>query len=792
MEWFMRETLAQLINELAEALVFLDPGDLAGCGQLLNILDRFGEEELADEVARLKDPLDMLRAIVIEIIYNEFSQPKKDLEALNRAFSCLQEAFHGGTGAASHTLTASAADAEDERQGIAAALVDTTSREAKHSLSPEAGEQETVPTGERAVPAGDISAADNSGDRAAAPPPADSPAPEPQFSGPMFAGVDLSVDQDLFAGFIAESNEHLDTIETNILNLEQDPGNTEIINSIFRPFHTIKGVAGFMNLKEINVIAHQLENLLDDARNAKIRLNSTATDLILDGVDLLKAMLDQLRQALGGKAPEPLPVDDFLARIDAVHRMLLDQSEAKQVDRGISEGVRVRRLGEILVTEKSISEADLENILSRQQADMAAGKPTPRLGELLLKEKKVKSKTLVNALRQQSTMQGQQQAATIKVNLEKLDNLVDMVGELVIVQAMISQDPDILGLTGRKITQNLGQLGRITSSLQNIAMSLRMVEIRQTFNKMVRLVRDLAKKSGKQVELEMYGEDTEIDKNMVDLLYDPLVHMIRNSVDHGIELPEAREKAGKPAGGTIQLKAYHRGGNIVIEIIDDGKGLDAARIRRKAVERGLITDNAQMSEKDIFNLVMLPGLSTADEITEVSGRGVGMDVVKRAIEEVRGSIDLDSEPGKGTVVTITVPLTLAIIDGMVVTVGKERFIIPTINVVESLRPTKEQCHTVQNQGEIIKVRDRLLPLIRLDHFFEFPTAAGNPWERLVVVVENEGEQRCLLVDELVGKQEIVIKSLGECLKHIRGIAGGAIMGDGRVGLILDVAGIISR
>jgi two-component system chemotaxis sensor kinase CheA len=309
---------------------------------------------------------------------------------------------------------------------------------------------------------------------------------------------------------------------------------------------------------------------------------------------------------------------------------------------------------------------------------------------------------------------------------------------------------------------------------------------------MVRLVRDLAKKSGKQVELEMYGEDTEIDKNMVDLLYDPLVHMIRNSVDHGIELPEAREKAGKPAGGTIQLKAYHRGGNIVIEIIDDGKGLDAARIRRKAVERGLITDNAQMSEKDIFNLVMLPGLSTADEITEVSGRGVGMDVVKRAIEEVRGSIDLDSEPGKGTVVTITVPLTLAIIDGMVVTVGKERFIIPTINVVESLRPTKEQCHTVQNQGEIIRVRDRLLPLIRLDRFFEFPAEAGNPWERLVVVVENEGEQRCLLVDELVGKQEIVIKSLGERLKHIRGIAGGAIMGDGRVGLILDVAGIISR
>ncbi|HDS15375.1 MAG TPA: hypothetical protein ENN66_01915 [Proteobacteria bacterium] len=269
-----------------------------------------------------------------------------------------------------------------------------------------------------------------------------------------------------------------------------------------------------------------------------------------------------------------------------------------------------------------------------------------------------------------------------------------MVGELVIVQAMIRQDPDISALGIRQVTQNMAQLARITSSLQKVAMSLRMVPIKQTFGKMVRLVRDLAKKTGKEIDLVMFGEDTEIDKNMVDLIYDPMVHMIRNSADHGIETPEERRAAGKPETGTVTLKAYHGGGNVIIEIVDDGRGLNAEKIRRKALEKGLLQEHDRPSDKELFSFIMAPGFSTADKVPEVSGRGVKMDVVKKAIEKLRGIVKIDSIAGQGSVVSLKVPLTLAIIDGMVAVVGHERYIIPTLNVVESLRPLPEQYHTV--------------------------------------------------------------------------------------------------
>jgi two-component system chemotaxis sensor kinase CheA len=316
-----------------------------------------------------------------------------------------------------------------------------------------------------------------------------------------------------------------------------------------------------------------------------------------------------------------------------------------------------------------------------------------------------------------------------------------------------------------------------------------MVQINQTFRKMSRLVRDLASKFEKDVEFTTAGDDTEIDRNMVESLYDPLVHMIRNSLDHGLEPPKERLSKGKSPKGQLLLKAYHQGGNVIIELNDDGRGLDTEKVLGRALERGLVQPGEALTDAAIHSLVFQPGFSTADKITEISGRGVGMDVVKKSIEALRGKVDFTSAPGKGSVFTIRLPLTLAIIDGMIVRVGDNRYILPTISINQSFRPKAEDYFTVKNQGEMIKVRDCLLPLLRLDRLVNVEGAVSQPADALIVVVENEGQRRCLLVDEVLGKQEVVIKSLGERLKYVRTLAGGTILGDGRVGLILDVNGL---
>jgi two-component system chemotaxis sensor kinase CheA len=348
----------------------------------------------------------------------------------------------------------------------------------------------------------------------------------------------------------------------------------------------------------------------------------------------------------------------------------------------------------------------------------------------------------------------------------------------------------------RDLDQIVNRLNLLTSGLQKTVMSLRMVPIKSTFQKMLRLVRDLAKKAGREAQLVMSGEDTEIDRNMVEEIYEPIVHMIRNSIDHGLELPEEREAANKPRQGTIYLKAYHKGGNIVIEIEDDGQGLNREKILGKAISSGLIKEDEKLTDGEINNLIFRPGLSTAEKVTDISGRGVGMDVVKnRIVEKLKGRVDVQSIPGKGTTVYIRVPLTLAIIDGMIVKVCDERYVIPTLTIQESFRPKKAECHTVKGEGEVIMFRNHLLPLVRLDQMFGLKGNSlsnktdSHSWQRLVVVVENQGERRCLLVDELISKEEIVIKNLGGALKNIKGVAGGAIMGDGKISLILDIAGI---
>jgi two-component system, chemotaxis family, sensor kinase CheA len=317
-----------------------------------------------------------------------------------------------------------------------------------------------------------------------------------------------------------------------------------------------------------------------------------------------------------------------------------------------------------------------------------------------------------------------------------------------------------------------------------------MVPIQGVFQKMARMVHDLARKAGKEIEFETEGGETELDRNVVDIINDPLVHMIRNSVDHGIEMPGDREQIDKPRAGHVILKAYHQGGNIVIEINDDGAGLNKKKILKKALEAGLIRPGQELTEQEIFHLIFHPGLSTADKITEISGRGVGMDVVRRNIESMRGRIEIASVEGKGSTFTLRLPLTLAVIDGLVVKVGRERYIVPITSVEQSLRPQPQQISTVQDRGEMCMVRDSLLPLFRLYKLFGVKPTSEDAEKTLVVIVQDNDRRCCLMVDELLGQQQVVIKSLGEGIGIVPGISGGAILGDGDVSLILDVPGLI--
>ncbi|MBU0967675.1 MAG: chemotaxis protein CheA [Proteobacteria bacterium] len=591
-------------------------------------------------------------------------------------------------------------------------------------------------------------------------PDVDVPPPAPPAGGGM---PDFMKDSDLLSGFISEAFEHLESIELNVLELEQNPNDQDIINNIFRPFHTIKGVSGFLNLMTINRLAHATENLLDDVRNGKLAMNSGIIDIVLGVGDFLRTMIQNLSDVLekGLEYYRQYHINDFLARI----KICQEGSEAGQEEEPVPVAGRPAQ----------------ETPSSPRPADnVAAAAPfVPAV------------KTVEAGAAAAGPTQKKNIEAAIKVDINKLDGLVNAVGELVIMQAMVRHNPLIAGLSDPKLNKDFSQLTRITTELQKTAMSMRMVPIRQTFQKMTRLVRDLSKKTGKLVNLVMDGEETEIDRNMVDSIYDPLVHMIRNSVDHGVQVPDERLKRGKPEAGTVRLSAYQKGGNIIIEIADDGEGVNTEKIRSKALERGLIQAGGSYSDHEINNLIFLPGFSTADKITDVSGRGVGMDVVKKGVEKLRGRVDLQSTPGEGSLFLIHLPLTLAIIDGIVVGVGSERYIIPTIAIRESMRPKMENYNTVQGKGETLLVRDSLLPIIRLYHVFGVAEACTDIGQGIAVVVENEGRQRALLVDELLGKQEVVIKSLGGYMKDIKGVAGGTILGDGRVGLILDLAGLIS-
>lgn len=580
--------------------------------------------------------------------------------------------------------------------------------------------------------------------------------------------MNIESDGDLLREFINESGEHLQNIELGVLTLEENPTDADTLNSIFRAFHTFKGGSGFLNLLPMKNLAHELESLLDLARNHKLTVNSDVINVILEGGDTLKKYIAEMSAQLSGEKPVGgivVPAQGLLARV----RALLQNPSASPQTSFVSPAAAAAVPGPVPVAPPA---AAPPNIVALPVVPAAAADSTSaKAASLAPKEAAAKNGS---------------NAGFVKVDTLKLDSLVDLVGEMVIAQSLIAQDKDLQTLLSQTLSRNLAQLGRITNDLQRTAMSMRMVPIRATFQKMTRLVRDTAAKIGKQAELILEGEDTELDRTIVEEISDPLIHMVRNSVDHGIEKPDVRVAKGKPAAGTVKLRAFHQGGNILIEIKDDGAGLNKDRLLAKATERGIIKPGEQLSEKETFNLIFAPGFSTAEAITDISGRGVGMDVVRKNIDKLRGKIDIVSVPGQGSTFTISLPLTLAIIDGLIVSVGPERYILPTLSVRESFRPTAEMISTVHERGEMVNVRGRISPLLRLYDYFDVEPEFAQPTEGILVVVEADGADRCILVDRLLGKQEVVIKSLGETFKQNPALAGAAILGDGRVGLILDV------
>lgn len=717
------------------------------------------------------------------------------------------------------------------------------------------------------------------------------PAPEANVASfandqPVEFPADLGMDENL-SDFVCEALEHLHNAEQALLELEQDFTDVEVINTVFRAFHTIKGVAGFMNLNPIVELAHNAETMLDLARNGDLELNTGLLDLILESCDLLTQLIkmfqdepaptkgelanlvDQLQRAAKGEAVEfpdhsqpecPFPplgeilvsmgivtreqIADALERkkagaeklrdlivqgglkdVDAVEGELLKNSETGEkiqgmlVEMELVDGQQLKdaieerrnsnkRIGQLLdITTEELAPALREQRRVQREGETSAetvptptpvsSQPSPlkqaNVSKTASPASTVKPAAAKEAGAKPSFGAGNHAGQTVKVNTARLDSLVDMVGELVIAQQMIVQDPEVHTIKEQRTKRNLAHIGKIIRDLQEVAMALRMVTVKATFQKMARLVRDVAAKAGKNITFIMEGEDTELDRNVVEEIGDPLVHMIRNSCDHGIEAPVDRKAAGKPESGRLVLRAFHQAGSIVIEVEDDGRGLPREKIYKKAIERGLIPSDRQIDDipdSEIYNLVFLPGFSTAEKVTDISGRGVGMDVVRRNIEALRGKVEIRSTPGKGSIFSIRLPLTLAIIDGMIMRVGSQRFVVPTLAIEQSFRPTPDELHTVNEKGEMVLVRGSLLPIHRLNRIFNIQDSIEAISDALLVVLESATTRSCLMVDEIIGQQQVVIKSLGQGVKSIRGVSGGAILGDGRVALILDVDGLV--
>ncbi len=665
----------------------------------------------------------------------------------------------------------------------------------------------------------------------------------------------MSVDMSQFIQtFFEESFEGLDLMEAGLLGLDgsADP---ETVNSIFRAAHSIKGGGATFGFSQVSEFTHGVETLLDRIRSNEHDADAQTVSVLLQTVDCLREMLNAARQkeeydqeraaglaeqvnGLLGKAPgngegsgvhtqhapaagesigwrisfkpfpylmrtgnDPVRMLGMLASMGS-YQVTVDTSQVPAFEDLDPEECHLawqielrgtiprEEVDEVFSWVEEDCELAIEPIAAATPGRTALERDDTRVvnGELVEDRRTGKDRRQVTE-RRLSNLAGDK--GSIRVSIDKVDDVINLVGELVTTQSMLANIAENFETAKLDLLREaVDQLELNTHELQESIMRIRMMPISFVFARYPRMVHDLGQTLGKKIELQLEGEQTELDKTVIEKIADPMTHLVRNSVDHGIEIPEVRRAAGKSETGTLVLNAYHKGGNIVIEITDDGKGLDAELLRDKAIERGLIEPNEELSKQQIFDLIFLPGFSTATAVSDLSGRGVGMDVVRRNIQSLNGTIRLDSEKGKFTRVTIQLPLTLAILEGQLISVGDECYIVPLVSIIESLQARPEMVSLVAGKGEVFRFREEFIPIMRLHRLFDITPHTETITEGLLVVVESDGEHIALFVDDLLGQQQVAIKSLENNYEHVAGVSGATILGDGRVALILDVPGLL--
>jgi two-component system chemotaxis sensor kinase CheA len=646
------------------------------------------------------------------------------------------------------------------------------------------------------------------------------------------------------AAFFEESREGLDTMESGLLGMEAGRSDADTINAIFRAAHSIKGGAGTFGFRFISDFTHVMETLLDEARAGKRHLDSAAISVLLTSVDVLRGMIEyaenggaldqaavdaskrELDALLSGAAPAAAPAaqsapkpagpDHWLVVFRPMPSLFMSGNDPVRIMRELAElGARdlvclddtlpkfgafdptTAYLGWTFALPGSVKRAQIDDVFAwiDDQCDLVIeavdDTPAPVAAAEATEAVEAAAVTEPGAVQAGATAKSDPAESSIRVGVSKVDALINLVGELVITQAMIKQRADSLDpVVYEQLLAGIAQLERNSRDLQEAVMSVRMLPVDFAFSRFPRMVRDLSTRLGKKVRLKTVGEQTELDKGVIEKMIDPLVHLIRNSIDHGLEPPEERRAAGKDETGTIALSAMHQGGHIVIEVTDDGRGLNRERILKKAAENALpLPENP--TDAQVWELIFHPGFSTADKLTDVSGRGVGMDVVRKNIQALGGSVEIASRAGRGSTITIRLPLTLAILDGMTVAVGSEVFVVPLNVVVESLQPQPAEVRTIGGGDRVLRLREEVIPMLNLSEQDGLGTSAGAQVP-IAVVVESGGQRIALEVDELLGQQQVVIKNLETNYRKIPGVSGATILGDGRVALIVDADGLAQQ
>ncbi len=640
----------------------------------------------------------------------------------------------------------------------------------------------------------------------------------------------MSMDiSDFYQTFFDEADELLADMEQHLLVLQPEAPDAEQLNAIFRAAHSIKGGAGTFGFSVLQETTHLMENLLDEARRGEMQLNTDIINLFLETKDIMQEQLDAYKQsqepdaasfdyicqalrqlALEAKDETPSAVtrlsvvaksepQDEQSRSQSPRRIILSRLKAGEVDLLEEELGHLTTLTDVVKGADSLSailpgdiaEDDITAVLcfvieadqiTFETVDVSPKISTPPMLKLVAEQ------APTGRVEREKTTRSSE-STSIRVAVEKVDQLINLVGELVITQSMLAQRSSELDPVNHgDLITSMGQLQRNARDLQESVMSIRMMPMEYVFSRYPRLVRDLAGKLGKQVELTLVGSSTELDKSLIERIIDPLTHLVRNSLDHGIELPEKRLAAGKNSVGNLILSAEHQGGNICIEVTDDGAGLNRERILAKAASQGL-TVSENMSDDEVAMLIFAPGFSTAEQVTDVSGRGVGMDVVKRNIQEMGGHVEIQSKQGTGTTIRILLPLTLAILDGMSVRVADEVFILPLNAVMESLQPREADLHPLAGGERVLEVRGEYLPIVELWKVFNVAGAKTEATQGIVVILQSGGRRYALLVDQLIGQHQVVVKNLESNYRKVPGISAATILGDGSVALIVDVSAL---